>query len=62
MTAPEKSVNQFVKEMREAGLSFEFKASSNDGRVVQSKGWVDDETIYTEISPVLEYKKPVKQK
>ena len=33
----EKSVNDFMKELRLLGVSFEFRATHNDGRVFQSK-------------------------
>ena len=56
MESQEKSVNQFAKELRAAGLDFEFKATNIEGLTVKSKGWIEDETVYTEISPVLEYK------
>ncbi len=47
MSLPEKSVKDFIKEMREAmekecsgsSRSMEFKAVSNEGLVIKSKGW-----------------------
>ena len=60
MASQEKSVRQFIKEMRAAGFDFEYKASNDAGLVVKSKGWVDDNRVYVEISPVLEFKKEKK--
>jgi len=51
MNLPEKSVKQFITEMRMAGFEFEFKAVSNDGLVVKSKNWVDDNKVYRETTP-----------
>jgi hypothetical protein len=53
MNLPEKSVKQFVKEMREVGFEFEYKAVSNDGLVIKSKNWVDDNTVYRESTPYI---------
>lgn len=53
MTSPQKSVKQFIAEMREAGFDFEFKAVSNEGLVVKSKNWVDDNRIYRESTPYI---------
>jgi len=53
----EKSCNQFIKEMREAGFDFEFKATNNDGLVVKSKNWVDDNKKYIEVIPSLNHLK-----
>ena len=33
----EKSVSDFMKELRALGVSFEYRATHNDGRVFQSK-------------------------
>jgi hypothetical protein len=57
MTSPQKSVKQFITEMREAGFDFEFKAVSNDGLVVKSKNWKDDNRVYTEIVPLVQLKR-----
>lgn len=56
MNLPEKSVKQFIKEMRMAGFEFEYKAVSNDGLVVESKNWVEDDRIYREATPYLAIK------
>ena len=37
MNLPEKSVSDFMKELRALGVSFEYQATHNDGRVFQSK-------------------------
>lgn len=57
MTTLQKSVKQFITEMREAGFDFEFKAVSNDGLVVKSKNWKDDNRVYTEIVPLVQIKR-----
>lgn len=62
MMRQEKSVKQFITEMREAGLDFEYKAVSNDGRVFKSKGWVDDNRAYKEVMPVIQLKKATNEK
>lgn len=58
MPLQEKSVNQFVKEMREAGFDFEFKASNNEGLTVQSKGWIDDNRVYHEVNAATNHIQP----
>lgn len=38
----EKTVNEFMKEMRAAGFDFEFKATRHsDGLVLVSEGWIE---------------------
>lgn len=44
MSLQEKSVKQFIAEMKAAGFDFEYKAVSNEGLTVKSKGW--DARIY----------------
>jgi hypothetical protein len=62
MMSQEKSVKQFITEMREAGLDFEYKAVSNDGKVFKSKGWIDDNKAYKEAIPLVQIKKAADEK
>lgn len=62
MNLPEKSVKQFITEMRMAGFEFEYKAISNDGLVVESENWVDDDRVYREVTPYLAIESVIHEK